>query len=621
MVQRKALTLNDFLEYLSVLKDKLNPSDNLAKTLGAVIEKLEDDFKSGQDGKSINGVIQKDYKVTISLATFKDLFGLLKKLEDNLKKEVEELEGQNEVLKENFEKAANIIRELLSPGHIFGVFESMEDRGDMGYWLILRDGQKIFSVKVLSEEVENFKKAKKGQYVRATNTQTMDGESKVAFELMDRFDTQGEVKAVIEVIEPDRLKVGGEDGPETIVSVAENVDFSKITPGDTVLISNNGFAVEIVNKVAVSDLLLREDDSSIGWEDVGGQEENIAKLRKEVEIPILDPEASKLFDTDPPKGVTLVGPPGCGKTMMAKAAVNETAKFLREKSGKNIKGYFILVGGPADVLRGIVGHSSGRIKTIFSVAREKAKEGHLVFIIFDEAEALLRTRSGGILDAGVGNTVVTQFNSEMDGVRDLSNVIVFLLTNRQDLIDPAVLRPKRCGDLILKIGRPDTPDKIKEIMLKHFRRPVKIHQKCIDEHGSAEKALEFFIDKTIEECMSPNKKIAELEYKDGTNEVVTLGHLMSGAIIGGIAARAKKEARNRYIESSEENKSQEGLILEDFIFALDVLYEESRLMTPQTKEALGDWLLVKGRKGKEIAEVITEEEGVVEVSKYSGKMQ
>lgn len=543
----------------------------------------------------------------------------------------EALAGEHNELSQKFVRAGEIIKKLQQPPHIFVAFEKLEQRKDSEYWIRWRRGSNKSSsvVDVENPELVNgLKKAQRGQLVRLNGIG-------VAVELLDEFENEGIVYDVVEVIDDQRVKVSSEHSISVVAAISQNLkDLLKI--GDKVLLSNNNMVTEKLGEASeVADLILQETPD-VKWSSIGGLKKEIAQLREKIELHLLDPEAAKKFHIPEPKGILLVGPPGTGKGLMVKAAVNETARFASERTGKEVKGYYILVNGPADILRKWVGDSPGRIKMIFDQARRRAKEGHLVFIIFDEFESLFTVRTGEQNDAGVRKELVTQFNAEMDGIDSLQGVVVFGLTNRPDILDPAVIRPGRFN-LKITVPRPDR-EGAKDIFSKYLELDLPLHGKYFDSKNYDQegnyyptdsrdnrrlkspgvyesyclnrepaKIINYFIDKVVNSCYDSKKEenqLLRVTYTDGSSEVFTFEHFMSGALIAAIASLAKEKACNRYSKAGSKEKGQEGLCLRDIYEAVEEIFKGEHKL-PTTDDALKQWLYTEGRQAKTPKSVVS----------------
>ena len=340
-----------------------------------------------------------------------------------------------------------------------------------------------------------------------------------------------------------------------------------------------------------------EEIPDIGYDHIGGLNEQIEQIRDAVELPFLYPDLFKEHKLMPPKGILLYGPPGCGKTLIAKAVANSIAKKLGDWTGKEVRSFFLHVKGP-ELLNKYVGESERQIREVFQKAKEKAQEGMPVIVFFDEMDALFRTRGTGI-SSDVESTIVPQFLSEIDGVERLRNVIVIGASNRQDLIDPAVLRPGRL-DIKIKIERPDKRA-AGEIFAKHLTSDLPFHpDELAKDGGDPAKTVERLIGIAVEEMYSASEenKFLEVTYANGEKEILYYKDFSSGALIEGIVARAKKYSIKRMIASK-----QKGLIAEDLLRAIKDEYKEHEDLPNTTNP--DDWAKIAGRKSEKIVHVRT----------------
>jgi proteasome-associated ATPase len=299
----------------------------------------------------------------------------------------------------------------------------------------------------------------------------------------------------------------------------------------------------------------------------------------------------------PPKGILLYGPPGCGKTLIAKAVANSLAKSIEKRTGRETTPYFLNVKGP-ELLNKYVGETEHKLREVFKKARDKASEDVPVVIFFDEMDSLFRMRGSGI-SSDMEATVVAQFLSEIDGVESLKNVIVIGASNRQDLIDPAVLRPGRL-DLKIKINRPDA-DAAREIFSKYLTSDLPFHKAAEERYGSdAAKIVEGMISDTIAHMYrtSEENKFLEVTYAKGEREIFYFKDFASGAMIENIVSRAKKRAVKRTIENAER-----GIKLEDLVESVNDEFKENEDLPNTTNP--DDWARISGRKGERIINVRT----------------
>jgi len=408
-------------------------------------------------------------------------------------------------------------------------------------------------------------------------------------------DHNGEVVTVKDVLDENRITVTMRADEERVVHLAGTVDASSLKPGDHVLLhSMTGLVIEKLPKAEVEDLLL-EEVPDVRYEDIGGLERQIEQIRDAIELPYLYPEQFKEFHLRPPKGILLYGPPGCGKTLIAKAVANSLAQKARELSGDSaIRAYFINIKGP-ELLNKYVGETERKIREVFLRAREKAQEGMPVIIFFDEMDSLFRVRGLGI-SSDMESTLVPQFLAEIDGVEGLRNVIVIGASNRQDLLDPAVLRPGRL-DVKIKIDRPDR-EGARDIFSKYLTPDLPIAASEIGPNETKEAAVARLIDRAVEEMYRTDdeNRFLELTYSRGEREILYFKDFASGAMIENIVSRAKKWALKRLIDGGEK-----GITFEDLRRAIRDEFKENEDL-PNTKNP-DEWASISGRKGERIVNV------------------
>jgi proteasome-associated ATPase len=340
-----------------------------------------------------------------------------------------------------------------------------------------------------------------------------------------------------------------------------------------------------------------EEVPDVTYDRIGGLSEQIEILRDAIELPYAYPEVFAEHQLLPPKGILLYGPPGCGKTLIAKAVANSLAKSITGRTGQETTAYFLNVKGP-ELLNKYVGETEHKIREVFGKAREKASEDVPVVIFFDEMDSLFRMRGSGI-SSDMEATVVAQFLSEIDGVESLKNVIVIGASNRQDLIDPAVLRPGRL-DLKVKVNRPDA-DAAREIFSKYLTTELPFHRGAEEKYGSdPAKIVKGMIDDAIDQMYSTGEenKFLEVTYAKGERETFYFKDFTSGAMIENIVARAKKKAVKRKIYHEER-----GIQLEDLFGAVREEFKENEDLPNTTNP--DDWARISGRKGERIINVRT----------------
>src|SRR5262245_53186098 len=409
---------------------------------------------------------------------------------------------------------------------------------------------------------------------------------------------QGEVVRVKEVLADDRMIVVGRGDEERVALMSAKVKEEGIRAGDPVLLdARSGYALEKLPREEVEEVIL-EEVPNITYDDIGGLSVQIEDIRDAVEMPFLYAELFAEHHLKPPKGVLLYGPPGCGKTLIAKAVANSLAQQMMERSGQTeARSYFMNIKGP-ELLSKYVGETERHIRLIFQRAKERSAEGFPVIVFFDEMDSLFRTRGTGI-SSDVENTIVPQLLSEIDGVETLKNVIVIGASNREDMIDPAILRPGRL-DVKIKIERPDALA-AKEIIGKYVEPGVPIHEdelKRVD--GDVARALQRMIDTTVDRMYaeSDENRFLEVTYASGDKEVLYFKDFNSGAMIENIVNRAKKTAIKRFLSTGEK-----GLKLEYLHTAIRDEFKENEDLPNTTNP--DDWARISGKKGERIVYVRT----------------
>lgn len=409
-----------------------------------------------------------------------------------------------------------------------------------------------------------------------------------------RFDDQGEIVTFQEMIEDGkRAIVTGKNDDERVIHLAAPLFDVALKAGDSLLADmKSGYAFERIAKSEVEDLVL-EEVPDINYEDIGGLGPQIEMIRDAVELPFLHPELFHEYELKPPKGILLYGPPGCGKTLIAKAVANSLAKKVAEVSGQGTgRSYFLNIKGP-ELLNKFVGETERQIRLIFQRAREKASEGTPVIVFFDEMDSLFRTRGSGV-SSDVENTIVPQLLSEIDGVESLENVIVIGASNREDMIDPAILRPGRL-DVKIKIERPDAQSAI-EIFSKYLTSEVPLNSEDLAKHGNdAQATADAMIQAVVAEMYATNSKneFLEVTYANGDKETLYFKDFSSGAMIENIVNRAKKDAIKSFLTVGEK-----GIRIEHLLQAcLDEFHENEDL--PNTTNP-DDWARISGKKGERI---------------------
>ncbi|PBC76483.1 proteasome-associated ATPase [Streptomyces sp. TLI_235] len=413
------------------------------------------------------------------------------------------------------------------------------------------------------------------------------------------FESIGDIVTLKEVLEDgERALVIGHTDEERVVRLAEPLRDLTLRSGDALLLEpRSGYVYEVVPKSEVEELVL-EEVPDIDYRQIGGLGTQIEQIRDAVELPYLHADLFKEYELRPPKGVLLYGPPGCGKTLIAKAVANSLAKKVAEVTGRpQGKSYFLNIKGP-ELLNKYVGETERQIRLVFQRAREKASEGTPVIVFFDEMESLFRTRGSGV-SSDVENTIVPQLLAEIDGVEGLENVIVIGASNREDMIDPAILRPGRL-DVKIKIERPDA-EAAKDIFSKYLKDSLPFHPDDLKEHdGSLPATVAAMIQSVVERMYSETEenRFLEVTYANGDKEVLYFKDFNSGAMIQNIVDRAKKMAIKDFLDHG-----QRGLRVSHLLAACVDEFKENEDLPNTTNP--DDWARISGKKGERIVFIRT----------------
>ncbi|MGC1420296.1 MAG: proteasome ATPase [Acidimicrobiales bacterium] len=407
-------------------------------------------------------------------------------------------------------------------------------------------------------------------------------------------DGQGEVVTVKEVLDERRVLVYGRADEERVVELADSLRGVKLRSGDALLLDlrSNLLTEKLVRQEAEE--LILEEVPDITYADVGGLDAQIESITDAVELPYLHRALFLDYELPAPKGILLYGPPGCGKTLIAKAVANSLSQKVAELSGnRNVRSYFLNIKGP-ELLNKYVGETERQIRIVFQRAREKAEEGMPVIIFFDEMDSLFRTRGTGI-SSDMESTIVPQLLAEIDGVESLRDVIVIGATNREDLIDPAILRPGRL-DVKIKIERPNA-DAAAQIFQRYLHADLPIDEHLVNELGGGDrdKAIRVMIEETVTAMyrVDDENRFLEVTYQGGDKEILYFKDFASGAMIENIVRRAKKLAVKREIEDKGR-----GLRAEDLIESIRQEFRENEDLPNTTNP--DDWARISGKKGERI---------------------
>jgi proteasome-associated ATPase len=486
--------------------------------------------------------------------------------------------------REKIEALVEEVEKLSQPPATFGVYLTRNDDGSLD---VITAGRKMRVMPAPDLDERRFR----------PGVQVVLNESLNVVEVLEP-DRAGEVVKVKDKLGPDRLIVVGRGDEEYVAHVAGSLLGTPVRTGDNVLFdARSNVATELLPKEEVEELVL-EEIPDVSYEDIGGLEGQIDAIRDAVELPFLYAELFHEHQLEAPKGVLLYGPPGCGKTLIAKAVAASLADKVAERTGRSdARSYFLNVKGP-ELLNKYVGETERQIREIFQRAKERSEEGLPVIVFFDEMDSIFRTRGTGI-SSDVESTIVPQLLSELDGVETLKNVIVIGASNREDLIDPAILRPGRL-DVKIKIERPDA-DQAKSIMGKYLHPVVPIHPDEVARFGGdPQQACYRMIDKTVEQMYEPSdrNRFLEVTYASGDKEILYFKDFNSGAMIENIVRRAKKDAIKRFL-----SKGEKGIKTEDLLTAIRDEFKENEDLPNTTNP--DDWARISGKKGERIVYVRT----------------
>ncbi|MGY1822888.1 proteasome ATPase [Geodermatophilus sp. SYSU D00079] len=522
-----------------------------------------------------------------------------------LEERIAEAEGRAAFLSERNDKLTTTLRDareqlvtlkeevdrLGQPPSGYGVFLGIHDDGTVD---VFTGGRKLRVSLSPSVDVATLRPGQEVMLNEAMNVVEACG-----------FERAGDVVMLKELLEPidgvtPRALVIGHTDEERVVYLADSLADQPLRSGDSLLLeSRSGYVYERIPKSEVEELIL-EEVPDIDYADIGGLSRQIEQIRDAVELPFLHADLFREFELRPPKGILLYGPPGCGKTLIAKAVANSLAKKVAEVQGEGsraAKSYFLNIKGP-ELLNKYVGETERHIRLVFQRAREKASEGTPVIVFFDEMDSIFRTRGSGV-SSDVESTIVPQLLSEIDGVEGLENVIVIGASNREDMIDPAILRPGRL-DVKIKIERPDA-EAARDIFSKYLTTSLPLHPDDLAEHGgSREATIAAMIQRTVERMYteSEENRFLEVTYANGDKEVLYFRDFNSGAMLQNIVDRAKKMAIKERLETGTG-----GLRVGHLMQACVDEFKENEDLPNTTNP--DDWARISGKKGERIVYIRT----------------
>jgi proteasome-associated ATPase len=487
----------------------------------------------------------------------------------NIRSQIADQEDTINEARQTIEKMEEVIKKVTSPANRIGTFLGSPNRETAQ--IVVGGSDYYCNV----DPRISISKLKKGTRVLVNEAYVIVGDL--------GYDNAGPVTKITEVIGADRLRVGQENGLQSLVlQRSSELIKQSLKNGDEVRVdANYRMALEVMRRPKSEDHYL-DQVPELPWEKVGGQQEALQAIKDAIELPLLHADLFSKFQHTTPKGFLLYGPPGCGKTLIGKATAYNLTAQLKQKTGEEMKEYFMHIKGP-EILNMWVGESERMVREIFATAREKRKEGYLPFLFIDEAESILGTRRASRY-SNILSTLVPMFCTEMDGIDSLNDVVIILASNRADLIDPAIIRPGRI-DRKIKVNRP-TKEGAREIYHIYLGEDLPYDPALVSESGGVRPAIDKLVDGLIEQQFTHREenKFIEVTLRSGRKEVLYRGDLISGALISSIVERAKGLAINRAIATQQE----EGISASDLTLSLNAEYAENDIFPPT--DITEDWL-------------------------------